>query len=123
MEAIVLLPELRSELEKSAERDARSVNDLVNEAVKRYLHEEHQARIRDEIQAFIKMHPQLKSSYRGEWVAIYQQQLVDHDIDTASLYRRVRARYGNAPVLLREVEAEPDPDIWIRTPSTGSTTP
>jgi len=123
MDTIVLEPNLRVELEKNAEREHSTVNDLVNEAVKRFLREQRAASLRDEIQAYFDMHAQLKRKYLGEWVAIYRRELVDHDADTAALYKRVRAAYGNAPVLLREVEPEADPEIQIRTPNTGRVTP
>lgn len=47
-----------------------------------------------EIAAYEKQHPILKQTYLGQWVAIHQGQLVDHDPDEPSLYRRIRANYG-----------------------------
>ncbi|MBI4674605.1 MAG: hypothetical protein HY741_23420 [Chloroflexi bacterium] len=119
MQTIVVEPKVYEDLQREAKSQARDVNELVNEAMEHYLEERRHERIQDEIRAYISLHPTLKEKYLGEWVAIYEQQLVDHDPETINLYRRVRAKYGNAPVLIRQVEPEPDPIIWVRTPSTG----
>ena len=122
MDAIVLEPTLRSRLEQDAAQEVRSVNDLVNEAVAQYLRQRQQAKIDREIATYEDMHAQLLRDHLGEWVAIHDQQLVDHDSDRVALYRRVRARYGRTSVLIRQVTTEQVEEIWLRTPSTGRTT-
>lgn len=52
MDAIVLEPSLRMTLEQDAAHEARSVNDLINEAVAHYLRERQQAKIDREIAAY-----------------------------------------------------------------------
>lgn len=110
-------------LEQDAAHDARSVNDLINEAVAHYLRERQQAKIDREIAAYETMHAELMRDHLDEWVAIHNQELVDHDRDRVALYRRIRAIYGRTSVLIRQVLAEPIEEIWVRTPSTGRTTP
>lgn len=122
MDAIVLEPTLRSRLEQDAAQDIRSVNDLVNEAVAQYLRDRQQAKIDREIAAYEDMHAQLVRDHLGEWVAVHDQQLVDHDSDRIALYRRIRARYGRTAVLIRQVTAEQVEEVWLRTPATGRTT-
>lgn len=119
MQTIVVEPKVFEDLEREAQSQARDVNELVNETLANYLKARRHERIQDEIRAYIGLHAKLIEKYLGEWVAIYEHQLVDHDPETINLYRRVRAKYGNAPVLIRQVEPEPDPIIWVRTPSTG----
>lgn len=116
---IVLRSDLHETLEKDAEREARSVNEIVNEVIERYLHERQLAQLDAEIAAFEKLHPELRQKHLGEWVAVHEQKLVDHDSDRAALYKRVRAAYGRTAVLIRQVTEQPDNEIWIRTPSTG----
>src|SRR3990172_9675270 len=103
MEAIVLKSDLREILEKDAAQESRTLSDIVNEAVEHYLHERQIAKLEAEIEAYHRMHPQLKQKFLGEWVAVHDRQLVDHDVDRAEMYRRVRARYGRTTVLLRQV--------------------
>ena len=119
MEAIVLRPELLEPLEQDAAQESRSINDLVNEAVARYLRERRRAQLGQEIAAYEVMHAELRQKYLGEWVAVYQQKLIDHDADDIALRRRVRARYGRATVLIREAQEQPIEEVWMRTPSTG----
>ncbi len=119
MEAIELKPELRQTLEQVALQQASSVTTLVNQAVENYLRQQQRAKLDQEIAAFEKMHPELKKSYLGEWVAVHQQALVDHDKDVPALYRRIRAKYGRTSVLIRQVSESAVEEVWSRTPSTG----
>jgi hypothetical protein len=119
MDPIVLRSDLRESLEKDARREARSINDMVNEAVERYLLKRQRVKLDQEISAYEAMHPELRQKYLGQWVAVHDQKLVDRDSDGLSLYRRVRARYGRTSVLIRLVTEQPIEEVWLRTPSTG----
>ncbi len=119
MDTIVLRPELRETLEKHAQRESRDLNDLVNEAVSRYMREQQRRKIDREIAAYEAMHAKLRQEYLGQWIAVHDQELVDHDADVSALYRRVRARYGRTSVLIRKVTEQPVAEVWLRTPSTG----
>ena len=119
MEAITLRPDLRESLEREAQRLALSLDDLANEAIENYMRQLQRAKIDDEIGAFHAKHQELKRQYLGQWVAFHEKRLVDHDIDRATLYRRIRKAYGDIAVLIRQVEDEPDREIWFRTISTG----
>jgi hypothetical protein len=119
MDTIALRADLRETLERDAEQEDKSVNEIVNEAVERYLHERQLAKLEAEILAYEKLYLELRQKYLGQWVAVHQQKLVDHDDDRAALYRRVRATYRRTAVLIRQVTEQPDNEIWIRTPSTG----
>lgn len=119
MNAIVLEPNLRKRLEQDAAEEVRSVNDLVNEAVARYLRERQEAKIDREIAAFDAMHVHLTREHLEEWVAVHDQELVDHDSDRVALYRRIRTRYGRTAVLIRQVTASRTDEVWLRTPAAG----
>lgn len=119
MDTIALRTDLRETLEKDAEQEARSVNEIVNEAVERYLRERQLAKLDAEIAAYEQLHPELRQKYFGHWVALHEQKLVDHDSDRAALYGRVRARYGRTAVLIRQVTEQPGMEIWVRTPGIG----
>lgn len=55
-----------------------------------------------------------RAKYEGQYVAVHNHQLVDHDLDKIVLYKRVRARYGNTAVLI--MPAEGPQEIVIRSP-------
>ncbi len=69
-----------------------------------------------EIEAFQRLHADLWHRYPGHYVAIYDQGLVDHDPELEALYTRVRQNYPDEFVLIRQVEAEPEPVIYLRSP-------
>ncbi|MCC7106824.1 MAG: hypothetical protein IT307_16955 [Chloroflexi bacterium] len=79
-------------------------------------------KINREIVAYEAMHPRLAEERLGEWVAIHQGALVDHDRELSALYKRIRARYGRTSVLLRQVSSQPQEELRVGTPSTGRRT-
>lgn len=66
--------------------------------------------------AYEAMHAELFGNYPGEYVAIYQQELVDHDADETALLNRIDARFPNKIVLLKRVGTLPEPDLRIHSP-------
>ena len=75
MDAIVLEPGLRTWLEQDAQQEGRDVDDLINEAVARYLRERQQTKLDREIAAYQAMHEELLREHAGEWVAIHRRTL------------------------------------------------
>lgn len=45
-----------------------------------------------------------RAKYEGEFVAVHNQRLVDHDKDAAVLTQRVRAQFGKTAVLIMPAE-------------------
>jgi len=62
------------------------------------------------------MHAELVAKYLGQYVAIHNDQVVDHDESFQPLHARIRHRFGRQPVLLRLVEAEPKRVLVFRSP-------
>ena len=118
-ETVTLRPELHELLVRSAEDTTRSLDDLINEAIEAYFEARQDEILDREAAAYKDLHPELWRTMPGEWVAIHEQHLVDHDTDQMALYRRVRRTYGSTPVLIRRVGERPTEEIWVRTPSTG----
>jgi len=116
VEAIVLKPDLQESLERDAIRESRTVSDLVNEAVARYLREREQAKLERETAAYEHMHHDLARDYLGQWVAVHDGALVDHDTDVSALSQRLRQRYGRTSILIRQVREEPSDDLRVRSP-------
>lgn len=55
-----------------------------------------------------------RARYEGEYVAVHNLRLVDHDSDKLALYRRVRERFGQVAVLI--MPAEGPREVVIRSP-------
>src|SRR3990170_3081704 len=58
-----------------------------------------------------------RAKYEGEFIAVHDQKLVDHDKDEAALYKRIRAKYGKTPVLV--MPADGPGEIHIYSPRVG----
>lgn len=99
-----------------AEEKDKEISELVNEALQRYLWEANERKIEQETEAFRSMHDELKQHFLGEYVAIHQGKLVDHDVDRRALSRRVRREYPNGGVLITPVEDEPERVFLMLTP-------
>jgi hypothetical protein len=69
-----------------------------------------------EIAVYQRLHPELWRKYPGQHVAIQNGQLVDHDADGLALSRRIYSRYPDTFVLIRQVEAQPERVIQLRSP-------
>ena len=92
------------QLEQLAEQTAQPVEKVLETAVASYLDELQRVGIHAETQAFWDMHQGLVQSYLGQYVAIYQGEVVDHDRDVSQLEQRVRKRFRLLPVLIAPVK-------------------
>ena len=94
------------QLEQLAEQTAQPVEKVLETAVASYLDELQRVEIHTETQAFWDMHQGLVQSYLGQYVAIYQGEVVDHDPDVSQLERRVRRHFERLPVLIAPVKSQ-----------------
>lgn len=69
-----------------------------------------------EIAAFHVLHRQLWATYPGEYVAIHEGQLIDHDLDRVALGERIDDKFPDQFVLLRRVEQAPERTLYFRSP-------
>ncbi|HEY54006.1 MAG TPA: hypothetical protein G4N94_11165 [Caldilineae bacterium] len=69
-----------------------------------------------EQQSFVAQHDALLQAYAGQYIAMFQGSVVDHDMDRVALSLRVRKQYGNQPILITFVRPETLQDIVIRSP-------
>lgn len=72
--------------------------------------------IRQESEAFIRQHAGLLKQYEGQFVAIHNGAVIDHDGDKRTLFHRVRAQWRDMPILIREVNKVPIREVTIRSP-------
>ena len=59
-----------------------------------------QAKIHIEAEAWRAMPEAERRRYRNQFVAVHNGQVIDHDADRLLLYRRVREKLGDVPVLI-----------------------
>ena len=66
--------------------------------------------------AYIKLHPTLKQTHFGRYVAIYQGQLIDEDDAFEPLFDRIEEAYPNDYVWLTPVREEAIETFKFRSP-------
>lgn len=57
-----------------------------------------------------------RQQYAGQYVAVYQGEVVDSDIDQQQLYLRVQTRFGHKPVLLIHADLSETPVYTLHSP-------
>ena len=62
-----------------------------------------------EMLAYIALHPQLRETHLGQYVAVFQGQVVDQDAQLDKLSARVRARYPQETIWITQVQPEAMP--------------
>jgi hypothetical protein len=93
-----------------------SDNNRSEEAYPRpYYSPQHAQMLQEEV-AFDAMLPELLRRYPNEFVAMAQQQIVDHDQDEITLANRVHTRYPDALILIRPVVKQPEAPLVFRSP-------
>lgn len=113
---VTLREPVASRLESAASAHGTSPESLVETVLLAYLDEEANRKIDREAEAYRAMHADLLNTHPGEYVALHQGQLVDHDQDQLALYLRVKAQYPKIPVLIRQVRPEVEEVFTIRSP-------
>ena len=73
-------------------------------------------KLQAEAQAFAQLHLQLVPHYLGQFVAIFEGQLVDNDKDFETLYLRIQKKYKDEVVLIRQVMAKPTIELHGPSP-------
>lgn len=69
-----------------------------------------------EIHAFEQQHPQLIQTHLHQYVAIYQQQLIDADMDEQLLLTRLAQTHPEQIVLIRQVQEILPAPLRVRSP-------
>jgi hypothetical protein len=109
--------DLVERLQQVAIEEATSAEELLDRAVAEFLENVALQKLKDETLAFEQMHSQLVQQYLGEYVAVHNGAVVDHDVDARSLHLRIRARFGQMPILLRQITEDVElPELIVRSP-------
>lgn len=74
------------------------------------------AAIEREEAAFQRMHPDLVKTHFGEYVAIRDERLIDHDSDQLALLRRTRAQFPDGFIFVAPVQQSPIEEYVFRSP-------
>ncbi len=114
MPTVTVNPRLYKQLEEAAHIQQSSLDDIADEAFRLYLWEQSRSKIAEESASYRLQHDALKTKYLGEYIAMREGQVVDHDPDFSILYGRIRQRFGQTPVMITRVEKEPETTLTRR---------
>jgi hypothetical protein len=107
MLTVALRPNVADQLKAEAEQRQTSLEALVNDWLENQLWQARRSAIHQEAERFRAQHAELLARYAGRYVAMRDGVVIDHDADLQTLYARIRAQYGDAPILIAPVTAEP----------------
>lgn len=116
MSSVTLSPELNTILTAEAERTGKTTSTLAEE----WLRHQYQTRRREQLARQTKLfwanYAELYAKYPNQYVAFSNDEVLDHDNDMRALALRVKAAYGNLPVVIAQVGPEPVTGYQMRSP-------
>ena len=116
MTTIALRPNLAEQLRTEAERRRTDVEKLVNDWLEDDLWEQRMKKIHEEAERYRAQHAQLRLQYADKVIAMHDGDVVDSGEDLPEVYRRIRERFGDEPVLITRVGVEAIETYTIRSP-------
>lgn len=116
MLTVTLKPDIADQIEDLAQSARMDTDTVVDKALRIYLTDYRRQKIQAETHAFEQQKETLLDLYHGQYVAMYNGQVIDHDPDLRTLHLRVFARLGHAIVLLKQVTDDPERELVFRSP-------
>lgn len=108
MFAIDVSSELLEPLQRVAAERGESVNTLVEQLIADYLRDRRHRYLTAEMERFREHHDELRQQYEGQFIALREGKVLDHDPEGGRLYGRIHQQYGDIPVLIVEVNDQPE---------------
>jgi hypothetical protein len=116
VESITIQTKLFESIRKIAQHEKTSIEVLVNTWLARQLALVREQHIKEESARFAEQHGVLRERYMGQYVAMRDGEIVDHDTDVSVLYLRIKEQHGDAPILIAPVTEHPIPVYEMRSP-------
>ncbi|MCE7986639.1 MAG: hypothetical protein DYG89_36155 [Caldilinea sp. CFX5] len=116
MQTVTLSSELTDILTAEAERSGKTLSMLVEEWLRQQYQTLRRGQLAAQTQRFQAKQMTLYAQYPNQYVAFYNDAVLDHDNDMRALALRVRADHGNLPVVIAQVTPEPVTEYKIRSP-------
>lgn len=107
MITVPLRDSLADQLKNEAARLHTSIETLANDWLEEQLWETKRVAINEEAERFRTKHSELFAQYNGQYIAMRDGVVLDHDSDLVTLNQRIRAQYGDEPILIAPVNSEP----------------
>lgn len=105
MLTITLKPALAEQVQQFATTMHQPVEQVLETAVQEYLEAQEIQALQTEAEFFWAHQSKFIQQYPDQTLAIYHQQVIDHDQEATTLEIRIRQKYSLAPVLIVPVDA------------------
>lgn len=122
MPTVAIESDLYKRVEQAATEHRSSVSEVFAGAVRLYLWELERRKVSKESKVYHQRYAELRDMYLGQYIAMRDGQVVDHDRDFQVLRRRIRQRFGRVPVmitLVKDIAERPLTRHGFRTEMTG----
>lgn len=114
MPTMTIQSELYRRVKQTATAQAMTPEALLEEALQQYFWDMDRQKIKLEARTYRQHHAAIKEKFLGQYVALHQGQVVDHDEEFMALYGRVRQTFGPVAVMITQVEETADPVLVRR---------
>ncbi len=101
-------------IRREAERSALPVEEFLKSVLERERTLADRRKLEQEQEWWLSLSLGERAKYEGQYVAVHNHQLLDHDKDADNLYQRIRSKYGELPILI--MPAEGPREIHIYSP-------
>lgn len=116
MQSVILSPELTDILTAEAERSGKTLSLLAEEWLRQQYQTLRRTQVAAQTKRFQAQQMTLYAQYPNQYVAFYNDAVLDHDNDMRTLALRVRAEHGNLPIVIAQVTSEPVTEYKMRSP-------
>lgn len=107
MTTVTLSPTLATVLQIEAQRTDKSMGELAEEWLRQQYAALQRQRLAEQTRRFWDKHAELYNEYPEQFVAFFDEQVLDHDLDMRTLALRVRATHGDLPIVIAKVSNPP----------------
>lgn len=109
-------PKLIQEINEISKEEGQDSTTFLIDAVRRHIARFRQKHIQAETEAWYNLPAEERNLYRGKFVAFFQNEVIDSDVNRVVLYQRVQTKWGRQPILFIEGGDEPIPEFHFRSP-------
>ncbi len=117
---LTLPDEVYEQVRQAADADQRPMADVLVDSIAQvtpiFSVDPRRPAMLQEQAAYKTMHADLLRNFEGQFVAVHQGQVIDHDTDELALSQRVRLRLPDAVILIRQVLPQMERVLHFRSP-------
>lgn len=104
MDEIIVHEPLASQIRQEAAQAGVDAENLIATAVRHYRFQAQRRKIESEAEWWRGVPAEVRARYTGEFVAVHDKAVLDHDRDEVTLRKRIRTRYGKTAILITPAE-------------------